>query len=152
MAKDSKAKVKKVKNSKDSKPKSNNSGISKSEPFAPEAHPFIKKLAANDHKVSNGIRFHIFDIYLDELERIVKEGEEINDEEEIDWKSLLEDVPVKELLAPIEEMSKESKFKLVRENAAEVLKDSRLITWGVVEAPSLTNEESDDEDEWGGFE
>lgn len=47
MAKDSKAKVKKVKNSKDSKPKSNNSGISKSEPFAPEAHPFIKKLAAN---------------------------------------------------------------------------------------------------------
>jgi hypothetical protein len=47
MAKESKTKVKKVKNSKESKPKSSNSGISKSEPFAPEAHPFIKKLAAN---------------------------------------------------------------------------------------------------------
>ncbi|KAF5096589.1 hypothetical protein DV451_004179 [Geotrichum candidum] len=109
-----------------------------------------------DHKVSNGIRFHMFDIYLDELEHVVKEGEDINEEEDIDWKSLLENVPVKELLQPIEEISNDSKFKIVRENAAEVLKDSRLITWGILEAPTLADDESEDEeeseDEWGGFE
>lgn len=51
MAKDSKTKLKKVKSSKESKPKS--------EPFAPEAHPFIKKLAANGRYQSSRSRVPI---------------------------------------------------------------------------------------------
>lgn len=105
-----------------------------------------------DGKVSNGIRLHMFDIYLDELVRVAKEGAEIADEENIDWKDLFNGIPVLLLLKPIQDISKESLTKFIRIRAAEVLADNRLIEWGVVEAPSKEEEEEESEAEWGGFD
>lgn len=109
-----------------------------------------------DGKVSNGIRLHMFDIYLDELERIVKEDAEIEDPDNIDWPELMKDVPVLSLLTPIEELSKQSLTKFIRIRAAQVLSDERLVAWGVVEPSAEEDdeeeEEEESEDEWGGFE
>lgn len=115
-------------------------------------------LNVRDGKVSNGIRLHLFDIYLDELERVMKEGRELDaDSEEVDWKAVMQDVPVLELLEPIHDLGKNSPTKFIREKAAEVLADERLVEWGVVEATlSAENageeDEEESEDEWGGFE
>lgn len=116
-------------------------------------------LNVSDGKVSNGIRLHLFDIYLDELERVMKEGLELDadSEEELDWKSVMQNVPVLELLEPIQDLAKNSPTKFIREKAAEVLADERLVEWGVVEATVSAdndeeNGEEESEDEWGGFE
>lgn len=114
-------------------------------------------LNAADHRVSNGIRLHVFDVYLDELARVVTEGRDGVDTE-ADWKDVMADVPVQELLKPIQEIATGSPVKFIRERAAEVLADARLVEWGVADAPATTDAADDDddddesEDEWGGFD
>lgn len=116
-------------------------------------------LNPSDHKVSNGIRLHVFDVYLDEISRLMREDvPEGTEEEDIDWKELMEDVPVQELLKPIEAVAKTASLKFLRERAQEVLEDERLVQWGVVEEKvdeaeaDKKEEEEESEDEWGGFD
>ncbi|KAJ5852292.1 Ribosomal RNA processing protein [Penicillium soppii] len=77
----------------------------------------------------DGLRYHLMDIWIDELEK--------------------GDVPVELILRPLEKLRTESRYKPVRTRAAEALQDDRLFEWGIRTRPV---EEEDSEEEWGGFD
>lgn len=88
-------------------------------------------LNVSDPKIGNGIRYHVIDIYIDELERsgALEEGRK--------------GVELSVLLAPLEELKKNSPTKSVRVKAKEALADERL--------PGNEKEDEVMEDEgWGG--
>jgi ribosomal RNA-processing protein 1 len=93
-------------------------------------------LNAEDPKIPNGMRYHVIDIFVDELERAGALAE--------DRKGVELDV----LLAPLVKLQKESPTKSVRTKCKEALGDERL--------PGNEGDEEmkdvEDEDEgWGGF-
>jgi ribosomal RNA-processing protein 1 len=97
-------------------------------------------LNPTDMKIPNGLRYHILDIYVDELEKVA--GEKID-----------ADV-LEKLMEPVRKLSKESKVKSVRNAAKEVLNDDRLKVW---RGEKVGNGEDDEmkegeDDEWGGIE
>ena len=71
-------------------------------------------LEVGDVRLPNGLRYHVIDVYLDELERVgaLKDGGER--------------VPLKELLEPLRKLGKESPTKDVRRKCREALEDERL--------------------------
>ncbi|KAH9218487.1 nucleolar protein,Nop52-domain-containing protein [Leptodontidium sp. 2 PMI_412] len=89
-----------------------------------------------DVRVPNGMRFHVIDIYVDELERVGLLQEEGRDE-------ILERV-----LVPLRALQKGSPTKPVRVKAKEALEDERLPGNEKVEG----EEASKEDDGWGGFE
>lgn len=108
-------------------------------------------LNARDAKVPNGLRYHVLDIYVDELEKVDDENEA--------------DLPAESLLAPIAVLSKECPTKSIRRQAKEVLADPRVRSWLGVEDDALEAGEEDEGEEqqaskakdggadwWGGFE
>lgn len=104
-------------------------------------------LNVKDGKIPNALRLHMFDIYLDEIERVAKEsGDEENLGDEI------KEFPMEDLLGPVRDIANNSPLKHIRHHAKKnVLDDKRLVEWGIVEVAK--EEESDDsDDEWGGIE
>jgi ribosomal RNA-processing protein 1 len=100
-------------------------------------------LECNDMKIPNGLRYHVMDIWVDEMAKVG--GEEWEKE---DMKEVLEI-----LVLPVENMAKQGKLKPLRTAAKECLADERLRAWRgqeheVMEEP----EEEEEEAEWGGFE
>lgn len=102
-------------------------------------------LNVSDGKIPNGIRFHVIDIYIDELDKVDVDG----------------NAPLDELLGPLQTLKEKSLTKAVRERAKEALGDNRLQDWknrNVEQESENTSggEEMDggtDEDhEFGGFE
>ncbi|KAJ5770996.1 uncharacterized protein N7511_003047 [Penicillium nucicola] len=96
----------------------------------------------------DGLRYHLIDIWVDELEKVL-EFEEVGDEE-TPKRKIKGDVPMELILRPLEKLRAESPYKPVRTRAAEALDDDRLVEWGVRTRKS-EEEDSDDEEEWGGF-
>ena len=88
-----------------------------------------------DPKVPNGMRFHVIDIYVDELEKVDALVEEEGSE-----------VPLELLLEPLRILAKDSPTKPVRRKAKEALEDERL--------PGNEKKEAEPEDEggWGGIQ
>ena len=90
----------------------------------------------DDVRIPNGMRFHVIDIYVDELEKVGALEEEGKN------------VPLESLLAPLRTLAKESPTKPVRRKAKEALDDERL--------PGNEKPEEDDtpkeEDGWGGIQ
>ncbi|GAM41539.1 ribosomal RNA processing protein [Talaromyces pinophilus] len=109
----------------------------------------------------DGLRYHITDIWLDELEKVVSSYDSAKGEEEIPVKDRL-DVPIDLLLRPFEKLKKESQTKSVRMKVvSEVLDDERLVEWGFRERKkkrgTVSDEEDDDEEDdengsWDGFD
>ncbi|KAF2276199.1 uncharacterized protein EI97DRAFT_433603 [Westerdykella ornata] len=99
-------------------------------------------LNAVDVKIPNGLRYHVLDIYVDELEKVGGDG----------WD--LETLEV--LLEPVRKLQEESKTKAVRKAAKEVLEDARLKKWRgeEVEKKDEDAEMAEDgaDEEWGGIE
>ena len=92
----------------------------------------------------DGIRYHLMDIWLDELEKVIvpdDDGDEGKEE-----KGLLKDrvdVPMDILLRPFENLRKSSPMRNVRVRAQKgVLEDQRLVEWGF-----RSKDESEEEDE-----
>lgn len=87
-----------------------------------------------DPRIGNGIRYHVIDIWVDELERIevLEDGEET----------------LKLLLEPLQTLAKSSPTKDVRRKAKEALADGRLPG---NEKKEVEAEEVDD-DEWQGID
>jgi len=113
-------------------------------------------LSPKDMKVPNGLRYHLIDIYVDELEKLKPE-------------EMKTPLPVATLLSPFEELMLASPIKLVRAKSKELLCDGRLADWGYDKAPGAVKsrrkegaEDEDDEDddeemgdegeEWGGID
>lgn len=101
----------------------------------------------------DGLRYHIMDLWIDELEKVF-EFEEVEsageDEEATPQRKIKGDVPMDLLLRPIETLRVKGMHKPVRTRATEALDDERLVEWGVKERKVEKNED-ESEDEWGGF-
>lgn len=97
---------------------------------------------ASDMKIPNGLRYHVLDIYVDELEKVG--GEDLKGKEEV----------LEQLLEPVKTLMKESQVKSVRKAAKETLGDERLKVWRGEKMAEAEDEEMGDgeEDEWGGIE
>ena len=98
------------------------------------------------NKMPNGIRFQLADIWADELEKLLPEGDD-----------KAAGVPVALLVRPWEGMARDGAQKLWRTKAKEVLLDERLRDWGYKgEFAAKERAEGEDEDEveeeWAGFE
>jgi ribosomal RNA-processing protein 1 len=89
-------------------------------------------------RIPNGMRFHVIDIYVDELERVGL----LEDEDR-------KDGPLDALLEPLRRLAKESPTKPVRTKAKEQLQDERLPG---NKKPEEEEQPEGDDDQWGGFE
>jgi len=101
-------------------------------------------LSAKDMKIPNGLRYHVLDIYVDELEKIMPEEEEKR-----------ENVPLQELLEPVTRLAKQSPTKPVRKRAQETLNDDRIKEWRgevVEQEKEVVAQEPKDDDDFEGFD
>ena len=93
----------------------------------------VGPLSVRDGRVSDGIRYHVLDVWVDGL--VGAEG----------WE---EEMRRGLVMRPVENLKATGRTKTVRERAREVLEDERLKQVEAEEA-----EEAGDEDgEWGGLE
>lgn len=100
----------------------------------------------------DGLRYHIIDIWLDELAKVIDPVDSAEKKEEAETSTLKDRsvIPMDLLLRPFEKLKAESPTKSVRLRAkGEVLDDQRLIEWGFRTRP--VEDEDEDEEEWGGF-
>jgi ribosomal RNA-processing protein 1 len=98
-------------------------------------------LNPTDVKIPNGLRYHVLDIYVDELEKVGGDKWEVE--------------TLEKLLEPVRKLQKESKTKSVRKNAQETLDDDRLKAWRgeVVKKDGDTEMAGNaEEEEWGGID
>lgn len=92
----------------------------------------------------DGLRYHLLDIWFDELEKALEIDSETG--------KPVGEVPIEILLAPVEKLRKEGLHKPVRVRAGETLDDERLVEWGFKEAKKVEeSEEEESDEEWGGF-
>ncbi|KAL9610551.1 MAG: hypothetical protein Q9167_004763 [Letrouitia subvulpina] len=86
-------------------------------------------LSFDSKKVPDGLRYHILDVWIDELEPIDIQRADVGD-----------------LLKPIKTLEKAGRTKIIRTRAREVLTDKRLEAWqGTIDDQSSSGEE------WDGF-
>ncbi|KAJ6022907.1 uncharacterized protein N7446_013260 [Penicillium canescens] len=95
----------------------------------------------------DGLRYHLVDIWVDELEKVLEFEEEGG--EEAPKRKIKGEIPMELILRPLEKLRTESPYKPVRTRAAEALDDDRLVEWGVRTRES--EEDDSEEEEWGGF-
>lgn len=108
-------------------------------------------LNARDMKVPNGLRYHMLDIYLDEMEKVNEEHEA--------------DIPAEKLLAPIRALQKDCPTKNIRRQAKEIIRDERVREWLGVEdeeeaqvadekskKQDAEQQEEEDGGDWSGFD
>lgn len=115
-----------------------------------EYNDLVRQVPLNPHdmKVPNALRLHMFDIYIDEMERVFNESLD-DDDEQIDATTF----PIKTLLEPVHEIVQNSKQKLIRQNGKSyILDDPRLKQWGAVEKDEDdSSDDEEEEEEWSGF-
>lgn len=129
-----------------------------------------RTVLSGEKSISAALPYHLCDIYIDELEKIMfhdlKDLQEEVDSLDKDDKEyiakyqeltkqkfqIVEDVPLVELVEPFTKLSKEALSKTLREKCKQdVLDDSRLNDWNVFESDEEEEEDEDAEDEWKGF-
>ncbi|KAJ8117599.1 hypothetical protein OPT61_g1234 [Boeremia exigua] len=93
-------------------------------------------------KVPNGLRYHVLDVWVDELEKVNS-----------NWEDEKKQKVLETLVQPLEKLAKESSLKVVREAAKETLAEDTLRKWRGQEDEVMAEPEVEDEDDgWGGFE
>ncbi len=92
-----------------------------------------------DNRIPNGMRFHVIDIYVDELERVGALEEE-------------SEAPVEMLLGPLRSLAKDSPTKAVRVKAKEALADERLPGNAKTEQQKEAERKAKEDEGWGGIE
>lgn len=95
-------------------------------------------LNPTEKRIPNGIRYHVIDIYVDELEKVNKETEV--------------EMPVETLLEPLMAVVRESPTKIVRNKVKEVLEDDRVKVWLGEEVEEEDGKKEEVNDEWGGID
>lgn len=102
-------------------------------------------LSLANTKVSDGLRYHVLDTWVEELDGVdvAREGA----------------CPVDEIMDPVRRLEKEGRTKKVRERAKECLCDGRLKDWShgvggevVGESNSGNNAGNDEDEGWGGLD
>ncbi|KAK4551791.1 hypothetical protein LTR86_010877 [Recurvomyces mirabilis] len=96
-------------------------------------------LSARDGKVPDGLRYHVIDIYVDELDKADTKRE----------------VLLNEALAPLRKLGEETLSKVVRKRVKEALQEERISDWKGKKAEQ-ENEDADmdgsDNEDFGGFD
>lgn len=98
-------------------------------------------LSPGDRKVPDGMRYHVLDIWVDEMDRVDRKREG--------------KMPVDVLLEPVRKLEAESVSKKVRERAREALEDERLRNWngeGGAREEGVDRDDGEDESQDGGDE
>lgn len=104
-------------------------------------------LNARDVRILNGMRFHVVDLYVDELDKV--DGER--------------SAPLEKILGPVRKLGRDSVTKPVGKRVKEALDDERLQDWQGLRSEEGSDSESvegneimadadDDDDEFGGFD
>lgn len=95
---------------------------------------------ARDVRIPNGLRYHVIDLYVDELDKADEDST----------------APLEKLLAPMRRMGKDSPNKTARKRVAEALDDARLGNWenrrNIGEESEEDEEEEGEDGEFGGFD
>ncbi|CAI6250037.1 unnamed protein product [Periconia digitata] len=102
----------------------------------------VKEIPLNpkDMKVPNGLRYHVLDVWVDELEKV-----------EESWDGKLE--TLEKIMEPVEQLAKEGILKPVRTAAKECLAEDTLKAWRGEETKSDDDlSDAGEEEEWGGIE
>ena len=94
-------------------------------------------LNPSEQKIPNGLRYHVIDVYVDELDKVDTER----------------NAPLERILVPLKELAEKSITKPVRLRVKEALEDERLQDWKG-ERKQDTHEGNDGEqnEEFGGFD
>jgi len=101
----------------------------------------------------DGLRYHLLDVWIDELEKVLEfEQEDFDEGEEAKPRKVISEVPMDLVLGPIETLRVQGLHKPVRTRAAEALADERLFEWGFKERKVESEDEEESEEEWGGFD
>jgi ribosomal RNA-processing protein 1 len=102
-------------------------------------------LNPSDPKIPNGMRYHVLDVYVDELDNIDKERKG--------------KMPLEKMLGPVREIAETGVTKAVRKSAKEALGDERLVDWNKVEVEKGEKDDGgeagangEEDGEWGGIE
>lgn len=91
-------------------------------------------LNVRDGKVPNGLRYHVVELYVDEMDQVDEDST----------------APLGELLKPLLRLGKESPVKSLRERVKEALDDPRLDNWaGRRQLESSSDDEENAEDAGG---
>ncbi|KAJ4407595.1 hypothetical protein N0V91_003864 [Didymella pomorum] len=98
-------------------------------------------LNPTDMKIPNGMRYHVLDVWVDELEKV-----------NLDWEDEKKQEVLETLVQPIESLAKKGGLKVVREAAKEVLADETLRKWRGQEDEPMAEAEEEEDDGWGGFD
>ncbi|KAF3043468.1 hypothetical protein E8E12_009078 [Didymella heteroderae] len=98
-------------------------------------------LNPTDMKIPNGLRYHVLDVWVDELEKVNS-----------DWEDDKKQEALETLIQPIENLAKKGGLKVVREAAKEVLADDTLRKWRGQEDEPMVEPEEEEDDGWGGFD
>ncbi len=88
-------------------------------------------LNVSDPKIPNGIRFHVIDLYVDELDKA-------------DGKHM---APLDKVLEPLRNLGKHSLTKAIRDRVNEALSDGRLDDWKGVRAQDVQDSGEHDSDQ-----
>ena len=91
----------------------------------------ITPLNATNGKIPNGIRFHVIEIYVDELDKV----------------DVSRTAPLEVVLQPLKKLANDSFTKAVRERANEALKDERLSDWQNVRSDDSEEDDVKDGDQ-----
>ncbi|KAH0259110.1 hypothetical protein KCU91_g15402, partial [Aureobasidium melanogenum] len=101
-------------------------------------------LNPRDPKVPNGLKYHVIDVYVDELEKVGDDK-----------------APYEELMAPLVELGEKAVLKSVRKKVEEALDDERAKKWlgieeeddeELSEAEEELDDDEDEDEEFGGFD
>lgn len=103
-----------------------------------EAGDELGPLSPGNMKVPDGVRYHVLDVWVDELVGVVGEDEGVGNE--IGGM----------LMEPVARLQREGKGKIVKQRAREVLEDERVEEWMVAEKDKDVKSGSGEE-EWAGF-
>lgn len=100
-------------------------------------------LSPGNRKVPDGVRYHVLDLWVDELEGVVGAEED----------GMLKEGLDEMLMEPVKRLEREGGSKIVRSRAREVLEDERVREIAPdEERKEMENGRRDDDEEWGGFE
>lgn len=98
---------------------------------------WLAPLSPSDGKVPDGVRYHVCDVWADELFAVLGDGGVGDGVEET-------------LISPVRRLEREGRTKVVRGRAREVLEDERVRGWtGTKNENGVRNEGT--EEEWDGF-
>ena len=95
------------------------------------------RVLAGPGDVSDGLRYHVLDLWLDELEKVDGDNDQC---------------PLEGIMEPIRRLTKEGRTKTVKDRAKECLADERLTNWGTKGGPDPEEIAGEDEEEWSGLE